>query len=294
MFGQYRGPKVPLSLTKCTPRTMYVDANVTCISRSTLSKAICGVGTLRETPDPPAAPNMTVFDWSLFSKSKSGSFADTLIGGLSFGQASSDAEYYISDPLTAFTAPRVGNTAWTDPTRFEFADLGSLDIAIFERRFSLLCNTLWKSAWLKQSAMGGNIYSIDPQKGTLSDMVRNTTSIVTFPLPPTYETSMPWLVVYFIAVAVMLLAAIFSLVIRSLCGAPAILGYVSSLTRDSSYFKDFRMYKNSTEDEPARTKRLGRLKVMIADVGSGTDGVGKIAFAPVGVGERIRKRRSYI
>lgn len=53
------------------------------------------------------------------------------------------------------------------------------------------------------------------------------------------------------------------------------------------------MYKHSTGEGPEKTKRLGGLK-MISDVGSGVDGVGKIAFVPVGVEERVRKRRPYI
>ena len=294
VFGQYRGPQYALSLTQCSPRTTYVDANVTCISKSTLSKTICGVNALRESLNPPASPNITIFDWSLFGIHGSASFADLLIDGLSFGQASSNAEYYMFDPLTAFTAARNGNGRWTNSARFEFVDLGSLNIQLFEQRFSLLCNTLWKISWLRQSAVGGNMSSIsDDLEIDLPAMIQNTTSFVTFPLPPTYKVNKPWLTIYFVAIAVMLLAAIVSLVIRSLCCAPPILGYVSSLIRDSMHFKELNVYQNSAEDGSEKTRRLGEMKVMVSEVSLGTDGTKKIAFTPLGTGQRVKKNRWY-
>jgi hypothetical protein len=44
------------------------------------------------------------------------------------------------------------------------------------------------------------------------------------------------------------------------------------------------VFKNSAEDGPAKGKRLCGLRVVIVDVGSSVNSVGRIAFAPVGVG----------
>ncbi|ORY04463.1 hypothetical protein BCR34DRAFT_572675 [Clohesyomyces aquaticus] len=295
VFAQYRGLGYALSLTKCSPRTVYVDANVICVSRGISGKMICGVVALRESPNPPAASNMTIFDYPLAVGHGSDSFGYFLINSVSFGQASSTAEYYMMDPLTALTGSRNGNSRWTDPQRYETVDLSSLHIEVFEQRFSLLANTLWKISVLRQTVVGGNMSSLGDDQDLPAEMfLRNTTSRVTFPLPSTFKISKAWLAVYFVAAFVMLIAATFALLMHAFCRAPAILGYVSSLIRDSTFFDDFGMYKNSMEDGVEKTKRLGELRVMIADVGSGTDGVGKIAFAPVGAGERVRKRRMYM
>ncbi|KAF2727384.1 hypothetical protein EJ04DRAFT_479071 [Polyplosphaeria fusca] len=296
VFGQQNLRGNLLSMTKCSPRTTYVEAKVECISRGTLGKAICGVNAVRETPNPPLDPNVSMFDLALYLPARSDSFALYLLDGKSFGQASSVLEYYLSDPLTGLTTPKTGNTRWTDPSRGAPVDLSLLDIAIFERRFSILCNTLWKLSWLRQTTMGGSMSYVfeDLLVSDNLHMIWNTSSQVTFPLPSTYRISKSWLAVYFIAVAAMFFAAIFALVVRSFCCAPPILGYVSSLIRDSTYFEDSGIYKSSTENGPDKTRRLRGLKVMVADVGSNTDGVGKIAFAPMGIGERIKKNHSYM
>ena len=48
--------------------------------------------------------------------------------------ASSFVEWYLLDPLTALN----------NPAEQGYTDLGQLDIKLFEKRFSLLWNTLWK------------------------------------------------------------------------------------------------------------------------------------------------------
>jgi hypothetical protein len=87
----------------------------------------------------------------------------------------------------------------------------------------------------------------------------------------------------------MLLAAVFALVIRALCRAPVLLGFTSSLTRDSAYFNDPEMSVNSVEDGSERTKRLGAMRVMVGEVRDS----GRIAFLPVGMGKRVEKGQWY-
>jgi hypothetical protein len=195
---------------------------------------------------------------------------------------SSVVEYYLFDPMNAFTTQILSDG---------YVNLGSLDIGLFERRFSLLWNTLWKISWAAESATGGNMSA---RSETLQYILTNTTSNVTFPVPATYAIDKRWLTTYFISVGVMFATSIFSLVMRSRCCAPAILGYVSSLVRDSTYFHDCGVDANSTEGGPEKSKRLAKLRVMVADVGDGPDGAGKIAFAPVGMGKRVVKGRTYI
>lgn len=70
-----------------------------------------------------------------------------------------------------------------------------------------------------------------------------------------------WLSIYFASVSVMLVAAVFALAMRSMCRAPMVLDFVSSLTRDSTYFEG--PHKNSTEGGAQRARRLGSIRVMV-------------------------------
>jgi hypothetical protein len=273
-----------LSVTKCTARTMYVDAKIRCISKGSLGKAICGATAVRETPSPPADVTITVLDQSPHAGNSFLSFMDMLEDIQAGSGQSSNTEYYLYDPLTAFTNP--------DNRNF-YAELGTVDIATFERRFSLLWNTLWKIAWANKSVMGGNFSAPVHQQWGSIETLQNTTSHVTFPLPAVYAIDHAWLTLYFVSVGVMFFAAVFSLVLHSQCRAPTILGFASSLIRDSPYFDDCGIYRSSAEDGPEKSRRLGKLKVMVADVRSEKDEAGKIAFAPVGLGKRVEKGRWY-
>lgn len=262
---------------------MYVDVKVTCISKGALSKTICGVSAIRESPDPPGNPNIAVLNKYPYASASFNAFSDILAGALH--GSSSIEEFYMADPLIAFTNP--------DDIRRGFVDLSTVDIGTFERRLSILWNTLWKCSWSKQAAIGGEL-STPAAIGAPEPELKNATSVVTFPLKPVYAISVVWLTIYFVSIGVMLFAAIFSLVVHSQCRAPAIIGYVSSLIRDSRYFEDGDVYGNSAEDGAEKSKRLGRLKVMVADVSDVAKGTHKIAFVPAGAGERVRKATQYI
>ena len=205
------------------------------------------------------------------------SFMDILDDeGTGYGQASV-VEWYINDPLTALNR---------DPP-IEYAKIGLLDIKVFEQRFSLLWNTLWKVALQYQSTMDGNLTQLPDY-----DTLLNTTSHTTFPLPPVYAINVPWLALYFISVAVMFFAAVFSLTTRRRCHALGLLGYVSTSTRDSVYFRDEDSQGNSAESGTQTTKRLRDLKVMVADTKAG-ENVSRVAFVPMSVGRRVKRGRWY-
>ncbi|KAF2821583.1 hypothetical protein CC86DRAFT_106527 [Ophiobolus disseminans] len=269
-----------LAVTECKARTTYIDVNVTCISKGSIGKSNCGVDAMRESQNPPASSSKTPLNEVSKGDLAMGEFMEMLNDPTY--SSSSHLEYYLADPLTANQKGNYGR---------DQARLGDVDIRLFERRWSLVWNTFWKTAWSYGSTMGAEL--------TLSTTVQtfdNTTSFVTYPLPPVYTIDRPWLATYFIAVSIMLAAAVFALVMRALCRAPVLLGYVSSLTRDSVFFTDAD-HKSTTEDGPQRSKRLGKMCVMVADVGGGgsKEGVGRIAFAPaeMGRGRRVEKGRWY-
>jgi hypothetical protein len=178
---------------------------------------------------------------------------------------SSNTEYYLAGPLAAFT------TAFSDSQR-NTTELGRFDIKTFQQRLSLLWTTLWKVDWSGGSIIGvsgtrapektryGALKvapngTFDTVQGLKIETVMNTTSYIVYSLPSVYAIDHAWLTIDFVSVGIMFLAAISSLVMHLMCRAPMLLGYVSSLIRDSSYFKD--VYNNSPEDGTQNTRRLG-------------------------------------
>jgi hypothetical protein len=65
------------------------------------------------------------------------------------------------------------------------------------------------------------------------------------------------------------------------------------LIRDSRYFDDPEVYRSSVEDGSAKSKRLGKMRLMVADAQGAKNGAGKIAFAPFGLGKRVEKGKWY-
>jgi hypothetical protein len=282
IFGSSNTPYTWLkNFTECSTITTYVDAEVTCISRGSIGKASCGVVAIRKKLYDTEPSSMTVLNLPLFPEFTGipfdaiKSFLGTL-GAIYYSEFSASIiERYIEDPLTAFI----------DEEIIKLSELGSHDIKLVEKRLALLYNTLWKAGWDGRTTVTGNSANLGPQYDMLS-----TTSEITFPLPPVYAINTPWMTLYFISVVIMFFAAIFSLLLHQRCQGPPILGFVSSLARDSRFFDELR--GNSAENGTETTKRLGKTNVMVADVKSG-DEVGRIAFVPVDKGGRVSKRRWY-
>ncbi|CAN9178784.1 unnamed protein product [Alternaria alternata] len=283
-----------MSLTQCSPQMTYVDAQVSCTSKGALGKTICGVNAVRETPMPTTPKNITVFEPRVYRWPNStiemtpmlpgalmNAFVDLLDDAKHGSGTSGLVEWYLRDPLTAVNNPATST----------YANLGDVDIKVFEQRFSLLWNTLWKTNIQHATIMGGDLTPSPPRFNDTS-LHLNTTSAIVFPLPATYALDIPWIILYFVSVAIMFFAAVFSLIMHYRCHAPRILGYVSSLIRDSRYFHDREIQGNSAMDGTGMTRRVGHLKVMIADIKTDED-VGKIAFVPAHAESRVRRRRWY-
>ncbi|KAH7116148.1 hypothetical protein B0J11DRAFT_118506 [Dendryphion nanum] len=267
-----------ISATKCSGQMTYVDARVLCVSKGLLGKSDCGVTKLRRTPDPPGNPRPNIYEPDRRIDTMCDNFMNVQ-NDVRNEVSSSLNELYIMDPLDVYNNRPV--------------NVSSLDIPIFERRFSLLWNTLWKMSCVQNGAKGGNFSIPTLYQRQRSIIVQNGTSEVIRALPPVYEIDRFWLTVYFLSVAIMCFTAVFSLVVRSQCHAPVLLRYTSSLMRDSPYFEGRDLYTNSTEEGSDKSKRLSGLQVRIADVQVGKDGPPKIVFAPADLGRMVQKGRWY-
>ncbi|RYN65030.1 hypothetical protein AA0117_g12232 [Alternaria alternata] len=292
VFVTRRDPPAYLSVTQCSPQMIYVDAQVSCISKGALGKTDCGVDAVRETLTTTNPKNLTIFEPRTYRWPNSTLdldprmapdlmhiFMDLLDDNKRGSGTSGIVEWYLKDPLTAVN----------NPSSVGYANLDEVDIKVFEQRFSLLWNTLWKTNIQHATIMGGDL---TPSTFNDTSLHLNTTSAIVFPLPATYALDIPWIILYFVSVAIMFFAAVFSLIMHERCHAPRILGYVSSQIRDSRYFHDREIQGNSAADGTGMTRRLGHLKVMIADTKTDED-VGKIAFVPAHAESRVRRRRWY-
>ena len=295
IFASFNGPAV--SATKRASRTTYLDVNVTCISKGAIGRALCGVDAIRHTEKPARNPEHSVLSENDNRRSYFADFNDVLdsaqytsaiTGGFTF--EASNIEYYLLNPSTAFIDP--------GSRQDNFSFDRDIDIATFERRFALLLNTFWAARWSQRSIMGAKLK--DDRKPVMekwekyrTHLLQNTTATTVFPLSEIYVVDRPWLAVHFIAVGVMISAAVVSFTLRIMCRAPQLLGYVSTLMRDSVYFEDRGTDTNSTEDGSGKSKRLGRLRIIVGDVEGREEGRRRIAFVPAEIGKRVRKERWY-
>ncbi|UPX12110.1 uncharacterized protein EKO05_0002681 [Ascochyta rabiei] len=284
-------PPQPMSVTSCGSATTYVDVQVTCISKGSGTKLNCGVDAMRKMHTPPESEEHNLLEsWRVREETGVNlnpqvpnyfldGFMDVIDDNQGGSGVSSVVEWYLQDPSTAF-----GPAAYT---RLLLADLKDVDIKTVEQRLSLLYNTLWQLGWTFQTVNSGN-WTRDEGIDNLS----NVTSHTIKPLEPVYELDIPWLTVYFVSVGVMFLAAAVSLILHAKCTAPPILGYVSSLIRDSVFFGDSGIQGNSMEGGASKASRLGKMEVKIADVWS-EETVGRVAFAPAQGRGVVKKGRWY-
>ena len=291
-----------LYVTNCETGTTYVDVQVSCMSKGASGKANCGVDAVRKSTgptgpsgpgvlEPPRYDDMTTREGfnEFVARGFLVAFTDMLDDNQIGNAQESIVERYLTDPMTAFDGA----------ITFKYAGLGDMDIKLVERRLSLLYNTLWKAGWSYASMTGGNMRSSfnrstssdAPADNTVSTLI-NTTSHTVQPLQSIYALDIPWLIVYFVSVGVMFFAAVASLVLHANCNAPPVLGYVSSMIRDSVFFGDSGVQGNSTEGGASKAGRLGKMEVKIADVWC-AESVGRVAFAPAQGRGMVKKERWY-
>lgn len=90
-----------------------------------------------------------------------------------------------------------------------------------------------------------------------------------------------------------MLAVVFALVMYVLYCALVLLGFVSSLIRNLTYFDNPGMYHNSMEDRLQRSKRLGAMRIIVGEVANNKKGSRRIVFVPAGIGRRVEKEQWY-
>lgn len=259
-------------VTSCAIETIHVDAEVFCMAQGVKARSNYGAQRIRQIFHPEFLYDVSDWDLNLIPPAAV-AFFGMYFGTVGRGIGVSFAETFLEDPTSTF--------------RYELhrvADLWNISMELFEDRLSPLFNTLVDSTYDPQSVLGAGERNMS--------RVWNTTARLEVPLPALYALDVPWISTCFVAMTVMMLAAVIALVQRCYLVAPSVLGSVGALAQDSPYFAHLGPAGSSTESGEETAKRLRRVRVGMVDVQAASD-VGRMALAPAEIGERVRKGRWY-
>lgn len=194
---------------------------------------------------------------------------------------------FLLDPGT-----KIGNG---DAVKNNLQILSRVPIETFSNRLNLLVNTYFRSSTRYSSTVGllDDLFSETLKPGTLAAGTARVDATMTYLLPPIYVLNKVWISIYFLSAAMLVAAAIAAFFFRWKCCAPEMLGFVTSMTRDSEFFKGFNTGENSTKAGPDVSEKLAKTRVMVGDAWP-NETEGRIALMPAGEGQRVRIGRFYV
>ncbi|EXJ91843.1 hypothetical protein A1O3_00393 [Capronia epimyces CBS 606.96] len=235
-------------VARCKINQIYVESNVTCVSASDSTVLVCSVMEQRKSPNRHAPSTITSLSFpSTFSYMMYEWIMAT--GPMLSSGYSTLTEYYLQNTSAAFILS--GNNR-------DYADYSNVTAEAFSQRLGQLLNT-----WVVASQVSANLmdYGLN---------ARNTTATY-LEARLVYLCSWPWLGAYVASIAVMQIAALFSIWCVAHTTIPDVLGYCSSLTRDSQFFGFVK--GGSALDGIVRARKLRDIKVRMGEVvGEADDG----------------------
>jgi hypothetical protein len=272
------------NIVHCRIWTTYVEAYTVCLSppSSNLSTPTCSVTRLRSSLKPHPHENLTPLEFGQYLASfgenfpEATKFASTWVTSSS---ASSLAEMYLVNPQNPL------DPTPDDPLTFRQA-----------LRLHELVSPAQVSVRLGQLVNSYHLGSLAPrvvtglQASALSQPVNITVreGVVVSMNQTRYVCRWGWWSFFVVACVVLLAVAVAGIVVRAGLTGPDILGYVSSLTRDSPYVKVAE--GGSALDGADRARLLRGLRVQLRDAMDGTGEVGRLVFGSVEETEEGVKR----
>ncbi|KAL2868164.1 uncharacterized protein BJX67DRAFT_351228 [Aspergillus lucknowensis] len=270
--------EITVALFNCTMSTIHSESLVKCQNDS------CWVTRMRQSEKDRRDDSITPFNdpnvnsWTaLYNFIKQFPYA---AGAVEAFQASSTDGYIYDDPL--LFNPRYDR---------DWRNVSAEDIS---RRLTAVVNTYWQASLAPFTMSSASL--LDPVNLTQAASFPpfNETTGTASRNVAVYRTNRAWATVFIVSTIILQLSALASLFLRSITIAPDILGYVSSLTRDSPHIP--LPAGGSRLSGLERARLLRDLPVQISDVDERKD-VGHIALvsrAGRGVGGRkLGGRRQY-
>ncbi|OJD15890.1 hypothetical protein AJ78_03908 [Emergomyces pasteurianus Ep9510] len=276
----FPGVRNPATVAYCNIRRVYVESAVHCIGNSSsIRKPQCSVTATRASRKPHPPSDITPFLFRPVLNKFTSSLATSQ--GQNETSRYSLMEKYLNNTDAPLLVQEVG------------ISLYKLDKVVFSQRLTQVLNTYYMASLFPSAMVGGldaklpeytiRMYSEDPFK-------RSTIGTVTSLEHNLYTTNPAWLTVFLVTSAVMLLAAVASSLLAFFTHIPDVLGYASSLTRDSAHFP--HAAEGSVLDGLVRSRRLKDKKVRLGDVQS-NERVGLLAFSETDSAARAEKQKLY-
>jgi hypothetical protein len=210
-FDPNSGPPT-IRATYCQVQQIYVESNITCVQSS--STRDCRVVAQRNSERSHAPSSITPLSFpEIFDAISLG--LPRSFGATESGSKSDPSVFYLTNTSTQFIVNADGP-----------ASFANVPDDIFGQRLGQLLNTYYT---LSQT----NTLITERSPTVLPDNITTTGTITTS--EEIYSVSWAWFAFLFIATMLMLLAAIASLIFDRLTLNPEILGYTSSIVRDSKY-----------------------------------------------------------
>ncbi|KLJ12917.1 hypothetical protein EMPG_12108 [Blastomyces silverae] len=276
----FPGIEDPAAVAYCNTRRVYVESAVYCVGDPTsINKPQCSVTAMRNSRRLHQPSDITPFLFpTVFNR-----FTSVLATSQARGEPSrySLTEKYLNNTDTPLLVQEV------------YMKLYNLDKAVFSQRLSQVINTYHMASLFPSAMVGGldaelPLYTLYLHSG--DSFKHNRTATVATLERHLYTTNAAWLAVFLITSAVMLCAAIASSVLAFFTHIPDVLGYASSLTRDSAHFP--HAAEGSVLDGLMRSRKLKDKKVRLGDVQS-DEKIGLLAFSETDLATRAEKKKLY-
>jgi hypothetical protein len=254
------------NVTTCYVRSSVVEVEVRCTKSDSESRTACRSNRIRHPPGFGEYSNTTIFFTD--RGSSLGTYGPQLVADMPLiNTVTHIAEFnafqmYLVDPTAGFS----NNAAYGD----EFCDVPK---EAFEARLGLLINTYWMASLnpttvLQRDGINGP-QDVDWASNIVGDGAKylhaNSTGTTFSYTEPTYQISTPWLIVYFLAAAVLTAAAACNLCLRLAVRIPDFLDSVFALARDTPFIS-LPGATSSAMSSTEQGKLLGGKWVRVQDV----------------------------
>jgi hypothetical protein len=263
----------------CSMKQTFVDANVTCQDVD----SSCIVSSVLEIPNK-QPETMTDFIGEFLKSSDTGLSEFPDIGNTSY----SITELYIRNKTNA-TEPGAGN----------YCDLSILDPLTFSKTLGYLMNTFYSTGFTHDFQVGSISKDTKVQlpSGTWNLTAPTVDTVHNYQDPTApyiYEIDWIFLGIFEFCAVALLLIGLIGVLLETRTIAPDILGFASSLARNSKYIKVPKGKLDGTMGGGERVRALRDVKVMMQDI-RGDEPVGKIVLGTVNAGTvRLKPDKPYI
>ncbi|PKY01766.1 hypothetical protein P168DRAFT_299301 [Aspergillus campestris IBT 28561] len=266
------------SVAYCHINQIYVESKVRCVDTQT-SIPQCAVHAMRDSLIPHPARDLTNFIFPL-----------TLQG---FATYLSESTGTIHPADNSLTERYLNNSA--NPL---LASTGDLPLFLLPKetlseRLTQVVNTYYTSSLLPEG-MTGNFSATLANRKSFYDpdyAAVPTTATETAWKPYTYQVNPAWLTIFIVSSTTMLFAAVWTAIIAHRTLIPDVLGYVSTMTRDTG--DPSFPGGGTTLDGLDRSRLLKNLPVRLGDSKAGDASTGYLSFTGAGVAQRASRGRYY-